>query len=65
MTELKENLKDIFEELASGRIPAVRKVGWLDNRFLDGKWKSMRVIEAAPHALSPVPPEAPCIERGV
>lgn len=29
VTELKENLKDIFEELTSGRIPAVRKVGEL------------------------------------
>jgi multidrug resistance protein, MATE family len=34
-------------------------------RFLGGKWKSMRVIEAAPYALSPAPPAAPCVERGV
>jgi multidrug resistance protein, MATE family len=32
-------------------------------RFLGGKWKSMRVIEAAPYVLSPAPPGAPCIER--
>lgn len=29
LTELKENLKEIFEELTSGQIPAVRKVGEL------------------------------------
>ena len=29
LTELKDNLKDIFDELNSGRIPAVRKVGEL------------------------------------
>ena len=29
LTELKDNLKDIFDELNSGRISAVRKVGEL------------------------------------
>ena len=29
LAELKDNLKDIFDELNSGRIPAVRKVGEL------------------------------------
>ncbi len=29
LAELKENLKDIYDELTSGRIPAVRKVGEL------------------------------------
>lgn len=29
LDELKENLKDIYEELTSGRIPAVRRVGRL------------------------------------
>jgi len=27
LDELKENLKDIYEELISGRIPCVRRVG--------------------------------------
>lgn len=31
-------------------------------RFLGGKWKHMRVIENAPHTLSPMPPSAPGIE---
>ena len=29
LAELKDNLKDIYEELTSGRIPCVRKVGEL------------------------------------
>ena len=29
LAELKENLQDIYQELTSGRIPAVRKVGEL------------------------------------
>ena len=29
LEELKENLKDIYEELTGGEIPAVRKVGEL------------------------------------
>lgn len=29
LTELKENLKDIYEELTSGRIPSVRRIGEL------------------------------------
>jgi predicted RNase H-like HicB family nuclease len=29
LSELKENLKDIYEELTSGKIPCVRKVGEL------------------------------------
>jgi len=29
LAELKDNLKDIYDELTSGRIPAVRKVGEL------------------------------------
>ncbi len=29
LTELQENLKDIYEELTSGRIPAVRRVAEL------------------------------------
>ena len=29
MEELKENLKDLYEELTSGRIPNVRRVGEL------------------------------------
>lgn len=29
LTDLKVNLKEIFEELTSGQIPGVRKVGWL------------------------------------
>ena len=29
LTELKENLKEIYDELTSGQIPAVRKVGEL------------------------------------
>jgi len=31
-------------------------------RFLSGKWKSMRVIERAPHELPPTYPEAPATE---
>ncbi|MFC1782904.1 MATE family efflux transporter [Planctomycetota bacterium] len=31
-------------------------------RFLNGKWKSMRVIEAAPGAVPPKTPEVPTIE---
>ena len=27
LDELRENLKDVYEELTSGRIPAVRRVG--------------------------------------
>ncbi len=34
-------------------------------RFLGGKWKRMRVIEAPSHSLSPVPPAAPTIESEV
>lgn len=30
LDELKENLKDIYQELASGNIPCVRKVAELD-----------------------------------
>ena len=29
LDELRENLKDVYEELASGRIPAVRRVAEL------------------------------------
>jgi MATE family multidrug resistance protein len=32
-------------------------------RFLGGKWKHMRVIEAPPHTLAPPPPSTPTIEQ--
>jgi hypothetical protein len=31
-------------------------------RFLSGKWKTMRVIEQAPHSLPPQYPEIPSKE---